>query len=164
MAEIDVTTDESTLSMTLTARFAAPVEKVWRVWADPDLLGRWWGPPTYPATVVRHELKPGGVVHYFMTSPEGHQHYGLFQMEEVDEPRLLRFQDAFADAEGNAQPQPPGSRIQVTLEPDGEATRMTTVTVFPSAEAMAQLLAMGMREGMMASTGQIDDVLASIPA
>ena len=51
------------LTMTVTAEFDAPVERVWQLWADPRQLERWWGPPTYPATVVEHDLAPGGSGH-----------------------------------------------------------------------------------------------------
>ena len=40
-------------------------------------------------------------------------------------------------------------------------TRMEIVSTFPSHEAMEQLVAMGMEEGLRASMGQIDDVLTA---
>ena len=43
--------DPDALTMTLTAEFDASPERVWELWADPRQLERWWGPPTYPATV-----------------------------------------------------------------------------------------------------------------
>ena len=45
--------------MTVTAEFAAPVERVWALYADPRRLERHWGPPGWPATFVQHELVPG---------------------------------------------------------------------------------------------------------
>ena len=51
--------DPADLSMTLTAEFDASPERVWQLWADPRQLERWWGPPTYPATVTAHDLAPG---------------------------------------------------------------------------------------------------------
>lgn len=56
-----------------------------QLWADPRKLERWWGPPTYPATVVEHDLRAGGKVAYLMTSPEGEQHHGWWKVLEVDE-------------------------------------------------------------------------------
>jgi uncharacterized protein YndB with AHSA1/START domain len=50
--------------------------------------------------------------------------------------------------------------IRFTFEPKDGGTRMVTVTKFPSLEALEQLLAMGMEEGMNAAMGQIDAVLA----
>ena len=51
--------DPEALTLTLTAEFDAPPERVWELWADPRQLERWWGPPTYPATFTAHDLTPG---------------------------------------------------------------------------------------------------------
>jgi len=72
VTNVDVNTD----AKTLTARFDASVEQVWQLWANPRKLEQWWGPPTYPATMVEHDLTEGGRVTYFMTSPEGDKHHG----------------------------------------------------------------------------------------
>ena len=68
--------DASALSMTVVADFAASPERVWQLWSDPRQLERWWGPPTYPATVDSHDLQPGGRVTYHMTGPGGDQPRG----------------------------------------------------------------------------------------
>jgi uncharacterized protein YndB with AHSA1/START domain len=52
--------DPQSRTMTLEAEFDASPERVWQLWADPRQLERWWGPPTYPATVDSHDLRPGG--------------------------------------------------------------------------------------------------------
>jgi hypothetical protein len=41
---------------------------------------------------------------------------------------------------------------------------VTSVTYFPSVEAMEQLVAMGMMEGLQSALGQLDGVLATMPA
>ena len=43
--------DPESRTLTLEAEFDASAERVWELWADPRQLERWWGPPTYPATV-----------------------------------------------------------------------------------------------------------------
>ena len=58
MTLTSVEKDVDGLSLTLTADFDAPVERVWQLWADPRQLERWWGPPTHPATFERHDLTP----------------------------------------------------------------------------------------------------------
>ena len=52
------------------------------MYADPRRLERVWGPPTYPATVVDHELAPGGRSYYYMTSPEGEKYFGFWDISE----------------------------------------------------------------------------------
>ena len=76
MTVISVVKDADARTLTITARFDAPIGRVWQVWSDPRQLERWWGPPAYPATVPEHDLAPGGTVAYFMTGPEGERHGG----------------------------------------------------------------------------------------
>ena len=93
MPVTDVRHDLDNLTLTITAEFAAPVERIWQVYADPRQLEKVWGPPSYPATVVDHDLRPGGRVNYFMTGPEGDKHAGYWQVTAVDEPRGFSFDE-----------------------------------------------------------------------
>jgi uncharacterized protein YndB with AHSA1/START domain len=52
--------DPQALKMIVEADFAATPERAWQLWSDPRQLERWWGPPTYPATVDSHDLRRGG--------------------------------------------------------------------------------------------------------
>jgi uncharacterized protein YndB with AHSA1/START domain len=160
MTVIDVARDRANRTLTLTAEYPATPEHVWQLWADPRLLERWWGPPTYPATVVEHDLRPGGKVTYFMTSPEGERYHGYWIVEQVDSPRALEFEDGFADADGKPNDTMPTSRSRVRIEPaDAGTTRMVITAVFPTEEAMDQLIEMGMEEGLRLAVGQIDELL-----
>jgi uncharacterized protein YndB with AHSA1/START domain len=158
----DVRKDPAKKTMTITAEFDAPATRVWQVWDDPRQLERWWGPPTYPATVVDHDLKAGGRVNYFMTGPEGDKPHGWWRVIAVDAPHRLEFEDGFADDAGNPQPDMPTTIVRVTLDDaDGGTTRMTIESTFPSTEAMEKMLSMGMEEGISEALGQIDALLKS---
>jgi uncharacterized protein YndB with AHSA1/START domain len=159
-SEHSVHQDPQALTLTITAEFDAPIGRVWELWENPRQLERWWGPPTYPATVVDHDLTPGGRVTYFMTGPEGDQAGGWWRVLAVDAPRHLEFEDGFADAAGTPNPDMPTMTIRVALhdQPAG-GTRMSIETTFPSLEAMEQIISMGMEEGMASAIGQIDEVL-----
>ncbi|MEY2580556.1 MAG: hypothetical protein QOE09_405 [Ilumatobacteraceae bacterium] len=162
MTVTDVRKDPTDLTMTIASEWDAPIASVWQLWADPRKLERWWGPPTYPATVVEHELRPGGKVSYFMTGPEGDQVHGWWKVAGVEEPHRLDLEDGFADTEGNPKDSMPTMQFTVTLTelPSG-ATRMVIETRFPSREAMDQLIEMGMEEGMAGAMGQIEAILAA---
>ena len=157
----DVKKDPATLTMVVTAEFNAPIERVWQLWADPRQLERWWGPPTYPATVVDHDLVPGGTVRYFMTGPEGDKHGGWWRILAVDAPRSLEVEDGFADETGTPNPDMPSTTMRVVLSAEGGVTQMVMTSTFPSLEAMEQLLDMGMEEGLRAAMAQMDDILAA---
>jgi len=158
----DIRKDPTALTMTVASEWDAPVARVWQLWADPRKLERWWGPPGYPATFVEHNLRPGGKVSYFMTSPEGGRVHGWWNIVAVEEPHRLDLEDGFADSEGEPDNTLPTMLFTVTLDalPSG-ATRMLVETRFPSREAMDQILAMGMEEGITAAMGQIDAILAA---
>ena len=160
MTVTEVRRDSTALTMTVTSEWDAPIAHVWQLWADPRKLERWWGPPTYPATVVDHDLRPGGRVSYFMTSPEGDEHHGWWRVVSVEEPNRIEVEDGFADSEGNADDAMPTTQFTVNFaELSGGATRMVIESRFPSGEAMDQMIEMGMEEGLAAAMGQIDEIL-----
>jgi uncharacterized protein YndB with AHSA1/START domain len=153
--------DPEALSMTITAELDATVERSWQLWADPRQLERWWGPPTYPATVVDHDLTTGGRVTYFMTGPEGDKFHGWWEVLAAEPPRRLEIRDGFADDSGTPNESMPTTTTVVTLtERPGGGTLMVINAAFPSLEAMEQLMSMGVEEGMAAALGQIDGILA----
>ena len=153
--------DPQALTMTVEAEFEASPERVWQLWADPRQLERWWGPPTYPATFTKHDLAPGSRVEYHMTGPEGDQPKGYWDVVEVDPPRGLAFRDGFAKDDGSPNDDLPQNTARVRIEAIGSGrTRMSVETAFPSTEAMEQVLAMGMEEGLTQAIGQIDAILA----
>jgi uncharacterized protein YndB with AHSA1/START domain len=153
--------DPAALTMTLTAEFDASPDRVWQLWADPRQLERWWGPPTYPATFTAHDLAPGGRVAYHMTGPTGDQPHGYWDVVEVDPPRRLVFLDGFAHEDGTPNDDFPRNEGRVTIEPlDAGRTRMSIESIFPTAAAMEQVLAMGMEDGLTQAVGQIDAILA----
>lgn len=160
MTVTDVHRDPAALTMTITAEFDAPVERVWQLWADPRLLERWWGPPTWPATFVDHDLSPGGEVSYYMTGPDGERSGGWWTVLAVDPPNRLEFRDGFSNPDGTKNLDMPMSVGRVTIEPHDGGTRMRLQTTFASLEAMEQLVRMGMEEGIRLAMGQMDSLLA----
>lgn len=161
MTVTDVQKNPDALTMIITAEFGASPERIWQLWADPRQLERWWGPPTYPATFTKHDLAPGSRVEYHMTGPGGDQPRGYWEVVEVDPPHSLVFHDGFANDDGSPNTDLPRTTARVTIEELGNGrTRMSIESVFPSAEAMEQILAMGAEEGFKQAVGQIDAILA----
>lgn len=162
MPVTDVTHDLDARTITITADFAAPVGRVWGVYADPRQLERVWGPPTHPATFVDHDLRPGGRMTYFMTSPEGERYYGYWTVTDVSAPRELRFADGFAlDESFTPNTDLPESANVYSFAGTEAGTRATFVTTYATAEALQQVLAMGVAEGAALAINQLDDLLAA---
>ena len=160
MTVTNIDKDLDTLTLTLVADFAAPRERVWQLWSDPRKLERWWGPPTYPATVEKHDLAPGGEVTYFMTGPEGDKHYGWWRVTSVNPPASLEFTVGFADEAGTPTADMPITTMRMDLTEHDGGTRMVLRSAFDSVEQMEQMVNTGMVEGLREAVGQIDALLA----
>ena len=125
MSVTRVDRDTEDLTLTLIADFdGIPVEQVWELWADPRQLERWWGPPTYPATMEEHDLTPGGTVTYFMTSPEGERHRGWWRITAVDPPARWSSRTASPTRTGRRRTPCRRPTIRVTLAERDGGTRM----------------------------------------
>lgn len=160
MSVTSVRTDTEQLTLTVTAEYDVPAERAWQLWADPRQLERWWGPPTYPATVVEHDLTTGGRVTYFMTGPDGDQPHGWWKVVQAEPPRLLVVEDGFADEVGTPIASMPTTHMRVEIADRLRGVAVTITSRFPSLEAMEQLIAMGMEAGLQQAIGQIDAILA----
>jgi len=156
--------DTTARTMRITAKFDAPVERVWQLWSEPRLLERWWGPPTYPATFDRYDLAPGADVAYHMTGPDGDVARGWWKVLVVEAPHRIELEDGFADGAGEPNADMPTMHMRVDIAATDGGTQMSITTTYPSTEAMEQVLAMGMDEGMSLAIGQIDGILAELAA
>ena len=119
-----------------------------------------WGPREYPATVVDHDLTPGGRVTYYMTGPEGDRHYGYWSVLEVDEPRSFTVEDGFAHEDFRPNTELPASTSVTTLTPQDGGTRAVYVTTYGDRESLQTVLDMGVEEGSRSAIDQIDELVA----
>lgn len=160
MSVTNVAKNPKDLTLIITSEFDAAVERVWELWENPRQLEKWWGPPTWPATFVDYNLKPGGDVNYYMTGPDGTRAGGWWRVTTIDAPHNLEFEDGFSDDAGAHNSQMPTMIVRVALsaKPAG-GTRMDIETTFSSVADMDQMITMGMDEGMSAAVGQMDALL-----
>ena len=89
------------------------------------------------------------------------QSKGYWEILEAEPPHRLVFNDGFANDDGTPNTDLPLNSARVTIDDiGGGRTRMSIESIFPSAEAIEQVLAMGMEEGLKEAVGQIDALLA----
>jgi len=65
------------------------------------MMAKWWGPKGFKVTVSEMDLRPGGLYHYCMKSPEGAEMWGKFLYKEIIMPERLVLVNGFSDAQGN---------------------------------------------------------------
>lgn len=154
--------DAAALTMTVVAEFAASIERLWDAYTDPRQIEKFWGPPTWPATFYRHDVYPGGRSQYTMSGPDGERSSGFWEFLSVDPGRAFEVRDGFANEDGSENAEMPSMRMTFVFDSTDAGSKLTTTTYFPSAEALEELIGMGMEDGMREAMGQIDAVLADL--
>jgi uncharacterized protein YndB with AHSA1/START domain len=107
--------------------FDAPRELVFQTWTDSKHM-EWWGPKGVTIHHAKLELKPGGVFHYCMRTPDGHDMWGKWVIREVVTPERLVFVNSFSDEAGGLTRHPlsPSWPLEtlstITFEPQGGKT------------------------------------------
>ena len=158
----DVRSDPEALTITVTAEYPVPVERLWAAYADPRQLEKFWGPAEWPATFTRHDMATGGRSAYYMTGPDGNRAHGWWRFIAVEPTRRFEVEDGFSHDDGTPNEEMPSMRMVYTFSEKPNGSGFTCVTYFESIEAMESLVQMGMLEGMRSALGQLDDVLADL--
>lgn len=158
----EVVSNAADLTLVVVGEYPVSVERLWDAYADPRQLERFWGPPTWPATFLRHDVAVGGESHYYMTGPDGSKARGFWRFTAVERNRCMEVLDGFSDEHGKPDSTMPTMTMRFTFEPTASGSRFRSVTRFPSVEAMEKLVAMGMVDGMREAMGQLDTVVADL--
>jgi uncharacterized protein YndB with AHSA1/START domain len=163
MPVTSVEKDLDALTLTITADFGAPLERLWAAYTDPRQIERFWGPPSFPATFTRHDVAPGGRSLYRMTAIEGGaSHGGYWEWVSVDAPNSFEVIDGFLGDDGEPNTDLPTMRARFAFTATDTGSRLVTTTTFGSLDQLQQLIEMGMIEGTKEAMAQIDDVLADL--
>lgn len=111
--------------------FAAPRDLVFRCWVEPERMAAWTGPKGFKSVVKQADIRPGGVLHTCMETPDGKKMWGKWQVREVMPPLRLTYVNQFSDEAGGLtrHPMAPTWPLEllttVTFEEVPEGTRLT---------------------------------------
>ncbi|HRK19886.1 MAG TPA: SRPBCC family protein [Hyphomicrobiaceae bacterium] len=140
---------------------AAPRDKVWRCWTEPQLLKQWFCPKPWYVSDARIDVRPGGEFYTLMNGPDGQQFGEPGVYLDVEPGRRLVFTDAFRPG------WVPASRAftvaTVTFDDlAGGATRYEARVRHWSAEARAEHENMGFQEGWGKAADQLEALAKSL--
>jgi uncharacterized protein YndB with AHSA1/START domain len=122
-ASTSAATNTAEREFVITRVFDAPRDLMWKAYSEFERLERWWGSKGFTTPVCKIDLRPGGVMHFCMRSPEGRDFWNKGVFREVVEPERIVSTNSFSDEEGNlVQPAHYG------MSPDWPAGMLVTVT------------------------------------
>ncbi len=155
--EKNATTVERTSEreVVVTRVFDAPARIVFEAWTTPELFQRWWAPRSMGMSLVSCEMdvRTGGryCLAYAVDGSEPAKFYGKYL--EVIPPRRI----VWTNDEGEQ-----GAITTVTFEEKDGKTLLTLHELYPSKEAFEA--EHGMEEALPETFGQLDELLATLPA
>lgn len=150
--------------------FNAPRDLVWRAFTEAEHLKHWWGPKGYKMMSCTIDLRPGGVFHYGMQSPNGVEMWGKWMFREIVAPEKMTIVIAFSDKNGGITRHPfaPEWPLEMlgtmNFETQGNKTVLTSRTVaFNPTETERKTFEAGfagMEQGFRGTWDQLEAYLA----
>ncbi len=148
--------------------FDASRERVWKTWTEAERLKQWWGPKGFTVKQCKIDLRPGGIMHYCLRTPDGHDMWGKFVYREIVQPEKLVFVNSFSDEKGGITVHPmspnwPREMLStVIFEAQGGKTKVTVqwVPLDGSTELERKTFDEGRDSMKMGWTGTFDQFAA----
>lgn len=81
--------------------FNAPIEQVWKAWAEPELIKQWWGPHHFTSPSAKADFRIDGKYLFAMESPDGQVMWSTGIYKEILPLQLIVCTDQFSDESGN---------------------------------------------------------------
>ena len=100
--------------------FAAPRDLMFRVWTECAHLSHWWGPKGFTVFSCKNDLRPGGMMHYALRSPDGEDMWGRWIYREIAPPERIVFMSSFSDPDAGLTRHPSAQEWPLQL--------LTTIT------------------------------------
>jgi uncharacterized protein YndB with AHSA1/START domain len=156
----------------ITRVFDAPRETVWMVHSQIEHLAKWWGPKGLVWLGGTLDFRPGGMFHYGMRSPDGHEMWGKFVYREIVRPERIVFVNSFSDKDGGTTRAPFAAdwplEIHNTLtlmEQNGRTTltlRGAPINATPAERAKFDAMRPSMNQGFAGTFDQLAEYLSKI--
>ena len=162
MTAYDFDADRDAARITIRRAFAAPRDLVWTCYTQADLLDRWYAPAPLTTETKSMEFREGGHWHFAMITPEGDRYWSRFDFDSIDPKESMVYRDGFSDADGRVSPDMPRSEATMSFEDSPEGTIVHTVVRYASPEDVDKVVGMGLKQGLEATMGKLDDLLAEL--
>src|SRR5881296_341259 len=121
----------STKEFVISRTFDAPRELMWKTWTERERLMHWFGPKGFTMPVAKLDLRPGGLLHYCLKSPDGREMWGKFVYREIVAPERIVLVNSFSDEKAGLTRHPfhatwPLEMLSATtLADEGGRTKLT---------------------------------------
>lgn len=112
---------------------AAPIERVFRAWTDPEQLPLWHGPDGFTIETLEIDIRPGGRWRFVYTGPDGTKWDNRVVFLRIEPPSLIE-----TDHGSDIDDDPSRFRVTITFEAQSDGKTVVTLRqLHPTAEQRA---------------------------
>ena len=134
--------------------FAAPRERVFEAFTNPELISQWWGRRSTTTVVDRMDVRPGGDWRFIERDTDGGENAFRGTYREVIPPERIVYTFEWEGMPGHVCVE------TVAFDDLGERTKVRNSTIFHTSEERDGMLDSGMEKGLNESYEQLDELLA----
>jgi len=110
----------------VTRVFNASIELVWKVWTEPELVMRWWGPDRFTCPSAKIDFREGGISLVTMRYPKemgGKDVFSIWKYKKIIPLKSIEFIQNLADKDGTKM-----NPVSLGMPPDFPEDIRTVVT------------------------------------
>jgi uncharacterized protein YndB with AHSA1/START domain len=149
---------EEARSIVIERLIGARRELVFEAFTAAEHLAHWWGPTGFSITTFAFDFRPGGVWRFVMHGPDGRDYQNRQEFDVIEPPARI-----VAHHGGGDDVEPASHETRITLEAEGDKTRLTWRLVFASAAERDRIAReYGAVEGGQQTVGRLADYVAEL--
>lgn len=157
-----MTAPSSKLDLKISRSLDVPRDLVWRAWADPRQLERWWTPKPWTTEIRGFDLRPGGAFETIMRGPDGQEsdNAGAF-LDVVEQERIVFTSVLSAGWRPVPKPMLPMTAI-ITMADEANGTRYEALVLHADEEGHEMHKSFGFHDGWNTAIDQLAAVAATL--
>lgn len=128
----------------------APIDLVFKMFTEAGHLDQWWGPDGFRNETHEMDFSVGGVWRYTMHGPDGKDWPNWIRYHDISPPTRIAYEH------GGETGEPAHFEGVITLQAEGNRTRVTITMTFPTAEARDATIKFGAVEGGKQTLARLD--------
>jgi len=131
----------------------APRERVWKAWAEPERIKRWFAPRPLTLEVTRMDFRTGGGFQMAMVFPDGQRHDFSGTYAEVVAPEKIVWTGEFpGDPKNNI-------RTEIAFEDLGGKTKLKVRQTFAVVTSISEQPTKGAKQGWTMTLDQLAETV-----
>ncbi|HOI32878.1 MAG: SRPBCC domain-containing protein [Bacteroidales bacterium] len=160
--QFDFLVDKENKSITVVKEFSAERALIWDVYTKSEYLDQWFAPKPWQAKTKIMNFIEGGYWLYAMCGPNGEEHWGRMDYEQITPKDSYIAWDGFCDSEGNINIQMPRAKWHTLFTDNGENTIVKTISTYNSLNDLETVIKMGVKEGLTIAIRGLEELITQL--